>query len=431
MTSAVRFRNHSRLFINTAKHRPNHRLLEAQRKTVWQSIGIRSSDQLFNLLPVASHIIDAKGTILEVNRRWLDCLGYSRDEVLGRPITDFIPVDQRPEARERFQVKLNGGKVQNIATRTFMRKDGRQFNAISIDTILHLNGGGAKVALTAVIDFSDYKRRVSRYLAEKTFRGLASGVAHRLNNSSPLIKMALGLLERSIKDEGQLSRIKDIQKVFNNFERLVREMLLYVKLSSGDYPRPDFIIEDATGQALDNCQRYYEEKGVNVAVVRAFKADHPVYASQDLMVIAIQNIVDNAYEAITQKTEFLAAAEESDYLKNNLGFPIPESWSGQIIIMVEERSINERVPVREGDLEPGNYLVVSIIDNGIGIKTRDGQGHMRLHNLSDFFEPFFSERDPAEKNGLGLSWVLSALGQLGGEVSVESEWGSGSTIKLY
>lgn len=385
-------------------------------------IGINSPENLFNNLPVAAHFLGVDGAILEVNQRWLDNMGFTRAEVIGRPITDFVPVDQRAEAKERFRVKVNGGKVQNLATRTYVRNDGSQFYAISIDTVIPTLRGGNKVVLTAVIDLSDYKKSISRHLEERYFRDITSGVAHRLNNSSPIITLALNLLEKAIKDKEQLGQIREIKKVFNNFERLIREMLLYLKMSSQDNWRAEFVVEDAISQAIDNCQRRYQEK-VNVAIAREYSADHVVFGRYDLMVLAIENIIENSFEAIMQRRQKLEAEESNNIIKEN--------WSGRIKIVVETRSIDERFPVRGGTLEPGRYIAISISDNGIGIELKKGQGHMALESLEGIFDPFYSERDPAKKNGLGLSWAKSMLDQLSGDVSVESEAGSGTTINLF
>lgn len=55
---------------------------------------------LFQTLPAMLHSIDASGTIVEVNRRWLEILGYSRSEVIGRKSIDFLTPDSRNYAIE-------------------------------------------------------------------------------------------------------------------------------------------------------------------------------------------------------------------------------------------------------------------------------------------------------------------------------------------
>ena len=49
----------------------------------------RHIDNLFDLAPVMMHSIDSDGTLIRVNQRWLERLGYSKNEVLGRKSTEF------------------------------------------------------------------------------------------------------------------------------------------------------------------------------------------------------------------------------------------------------------------------------------------------------------------------------------------------------
>lgn len=45
--------------------------------------------------PLACQSLDAAGRLADVNQAWLDSLGYTREEVIGRAFTDFLPPDQR------------------------------------------------------------------------------------------------------------------------------------------------------------------------------------------------------------------------------------------------------------------------------------------------------------------------------------------------
>lgn len=50
---------------------------------------------LFEYSPLMIHVIDLEGHILEVNRRWTDTLGYTRDEVIGRKAEEFLQKGSR------------------------------------------------------------------------------------------------------------------------------------------------------------------------------------------------------------------------------------------------------------------------------------------------------------------------------------------------
>ncbi|OIO02983.1 MAG: hypothetical protein AUJ49_05305, partial [Desulfovibrionaceae bacterium CG1_02_65_16] len=67
---------------------------------------------LFENAPIAYQSLDEDGRLLLVNAAWLDALGYTEAEVLGRPFTDFMDPDSRPLFREQFARFLREGVVR-------------------------------------------------------------------------------------------------------------------------------------------------------------------------------------------------------------------------------------------------------------------------------------------------------------------------------
>jgi signal transduction histidine kinase/ActR/RegA family two-component response regulator len=75
-----------------------------------------------------------------------------------------------------------------------------------------------------------------------------------------------------------------------------------------------------------------------------------------------------------------------------------------------------------GEIRPGNYVVISVSDTGVGI-ARDV--------LAQVFEPFFSTKPSGGGTGLGLSMVYGFVSQSGGHARIASELGRGTTVRLY
>jgi PAS domain S-box-containing protein len=84
--------------------------------------------------------------------------------------------------------------------------------------------------------------------------------------------------------------------------------------------------------------------------------------------------------------------------------------------------ITERTPAERGVLVPGDYVAISVEDDGAG---------MSADVRSRIFEPFFTTKPIGSGTGLGLAMVLGVVQQAGGQILVESAPGEGTCITLY
>ena len=95
---------------------------------------------------------------------------------------------------------------------------------------------------------------------------------------------------------------------------------------------------------------------------------------------------------------------------------------GELII----ETCNEKVSDYEADefldLAPGDFLVISVTDDGKGIPSDETER---------VFEPFYTTKSKSAGTGLGLSMVYGFSRQSGGNATIYSEVGIGTTVKLY
>ncbi len=117
---------------------------------------------LYNKTPVMMHSIDPQGRLLSVSDHWLHSLGYTREEVLGRPSTDFLTEDSRRYARETVLPEfLKNGQCQDIPYQ-FVRKNGEIIDVL-LSAISEKDADGHVTrSLAVIIDITERKQADER-----------------------------------------------------------------------------------------------------------------------------------------------------------------------------------------------------------------------------------------------------------------------------
>ena len=137
---------------------------------------LRESEERFRLLyeeaPLGYQSLDADGRFLEINRAWLDMLGYSREEVIGKWFGDFLSPESRELLRQRFPRFKERGYTQG-AEFTMVRKDGSAV-LISLDGRAARDlDGGFKQSHCILHDITERKRAEDALReSDERFRGI-------------------------------------------------------------------------------------------------------------------------------------------------------------------------------------------------------------------------------------------------------------------
>lgn len=127
-----------------------------------ESRALRESEErfrnLYNKTPLPLHSLDAEGIIEYVSDAWLDLLGYSREEVEGRPITDFMTEDSiRQRSAAVWPNLLKANQAKDIEYR-LVTKDGRILDVLMSGRVQRDAGGKFSHVFGGVIDVTARKQ---------------------------------------------------------------------------------------------------------------------------------------------------------------------------------------------------------------------------------------------------------------------------------
>ncbi len=95
---------------------------------------------------------------------------------------------------------------------------------------------------------------------------------------------------------------------------------------------------------------------------------------------------------------------------------------GRLTIEATNVTLDEGFGEDDADAPPGDYVMLSVRDNGFGMAARV---------VARVFEPFFTTKEVGKGSGLGLSMVYGFAKQSGGHVRIESVVGRGTVARLY
>jgi two-component system phosphate regulon sensor histidine kinase PhoR len=355
---------------------------------------VDAQDRILFMNDYAREIIgDEEGTA--VDRRLMEVM---RSDELYSLVREARQTEQPPEPREVI----------------FLRNPERPFLARARG-FRDVEGGASGACLVLLRDITERKR------LERIRADFLSRVSHELRTPLTLIKGFVETLqEEGFQDSEQATRYLSV--VEENTDRLVRLVGDLVRLSSielGRLPvRAQAVrLNDLIDGAVQSFEVRAKDKGLEL--IREIPEELPcVMADPDRLTEILFNLLDNAIK-FTPQGEIRVSASS--------GVEVDQSGGREVPVEVG-RGGDDRpqfLYVPPGGGSPVESVIVKVEDTGDGIPAGD------LPRVTErFFQGERKDREKERGSGLGLAIVKHLVKLMGGQLSIQSKEGQGTTAKV-
>jgi signal transduction histidine kinase/ActR/RegA family two-component response regulator len=343
--------------------------------------------------------------------------------------SDYIPSSERVATAEAMREALahrwdlilatdESARLGTLAALEILHETGADVPLVAIserapeESVLAVLKAGAadyitrnhlsRLGVTVGREMSQAEGRRDRGRLEQQFRQsqkmeavgrLAGGVAHDFNNLLTVITgYAELLLARGEAEPARRSALEEIQRAAERGGALTHQLLAFSRgqpFATRTVPLNTLLV-----RMEKMLSRLIGEDIELITVAAAEPAD--VRTDPGQLEQVVMNIVVNARDAMP--------------------------GGGKLILETANAEVDQTYAGPNVDLKPGSYVVLAVSDTGMGMAP-EIQTHL--------FEPFFTTKGPGKGTGLGLATAYGIVKQSGGAISVYSEPGRGTTVKIY
>jgi PAS domain S-box-containing protein len=318
-------------------------------------------------------------TILRANREAEKVTGFSREEMIGKPIWTLHP----PEEHERLQQLRHETNNQGYVSCEDLHLIAKDGHIVPVSVYFGIiEHRGEKTIQGIYMDVSDRKNLESQLIQSEKMAAigqLAAGIAHEIRNPLGIIMNALYDLSEILRTDNPEVR-EDLQIAKDEIVRaqeIINNLLEFSRESGVEMEEVN--INDLLRRTLHLMHKYLQTN--NVRVITAFGKVGTCVANQNALRQVFLNLITNAVQAMPEGGEL--------------------------------RLRTLRTPEKN--------IILEFSDTGVGIPAQ---------HLSSVFNPFFTTKEPGKGTGLGLSIVHSVVKRYQGNITVQSKPQGGTTFLI-
>ena len=338
---------------------------------------------LFDNLDDELYIVDRNYNLIALNRSKAERVGEEPQKLVGKLCHVVLENQKKPcpecRAHETFEKRIKTHRTEKIRLSEGQTVEREIYTYPIVDA-----EGNVSQTILQLHDVTEQRRlETSLVQAEKlaALGQLAAGVAHELNNPITAVIANTQLLQRELDPSNvDMESVELIEQAGKRAQSVVRELLDFARQEAEEFRIVD--VNHTIQQALSLVERQWQR--VHVKLIRHLTTENlEVFGNADHLQGVWLNLLVNAYDAL-------------------------QGEPGNVIVRSK----------REGD-----FVVVNVEDDGVGIKADD---------VKRIFEPFFTTKAPGKGTGLGLATSFRIIEQHRGEIDVDSVPGSGAlfTVRL-
>jgi PAS domain S-box-containing protein len=349
---------------------------------------------IFESLPDPLVICDTAGAVRLVNPSFTRVFGFTEPELLGESIGRLFELSGDARQFLGADPATSAAPGRHQAAR-FRRKSGEAFPATIVQAAVVGHSGSRLGRLVLIHDATAERQQEALLLQAQRMEAvgqLTGGVAHDFNNLLTVILGNLELLEPRLADDLSQSLAGEAREAAEMGARLTDRLLTFARrqrLETQSINLNEFVL------GLTELLR--RTIGTPIALSTSLASDlWPTVADSGQVESAVVNLVINARDAMPD--------------------------GGRLLIETFNATLDADDVVNVPGMTPGDYVVLSVADTGHGMTPE-----VRAHA----FEPFFTTKSAGKGSGLGLATIYGFARQSGGNVTIYSEPGKGTTVNLY
>jgi PAS domain S-box-containing protein len=363
-------------------------------------IAASRSDQRFRGAFLASSLgmalVSPTGQVEMCNQSFALFLGRREQDVSAMAFDELMHRDDRGQFLNGMR-RLMTGEISALKQDIrFNTATGQVAHGSASISAVRNDKGEVELLITQVADITERRvgmQRLQQSQKMEAIGQLTGGLAHDFNNLLTIILGNLQLVEGKVSGDELISRrMNEAIDAAQKGSDLTRQLLAFARRQELE---PKEVAVNDVVQGMEALISRSLGDDVEMKVI-ASEGTPTVVIDPSQFESAILNLAINARDAMPK--------------------------GGKLTVETHMTSLDADYAARHPEVVPGPYVLVAVSDTGMG---------MTADIVEKVFQPFFTTKEQGRGTGLGLSMVYGFIKQSGGHISIYSEVGHGTTVKMY